>query len=73
LNTRARIWRACTASRAAGGVAQPFIVLGMGKLGGCELNFSSDIDLIFVFPDRARLPVAVASTTKISLRASDGW
>src|SRR5205085_3599818 len=34
------------------GVAQPFIVLGMGKLGGCELNFSSDIDLIFVFPDK---------------------
>ncbi|MFM1886720.1 MAG: hypothetical protein RL026_1877 [Pseudomonadota bacterium] len=25
------------------------IVLGMGKLGGCELNFSSDIDLIFLF------------------------
>ena len=24
----------------------------MGKLGGCELNFSSDIDLIFVFPDK---------------------
>ena len=27
------------------------IVLGMGKLGGQELNFSSDIDLIFVFPE----------------------
>ena len=26
----------------------PFIVLGMGKLGGRELNFSSDIDLIFL-------------------------
>ncbi len=26
-------------------------VLGMGKLGGRELNFSSDIDLIFVFPE----------------------
>ena len=26
------------------------IVLGMGKLGGKELNFSSDIDLIFSFP-----------------------
>jgi [glutamine synthetase] adenylyltransferase / [glutamine synthetase]-adenylyl-L-tyrosine phosphorylase len=26
-----------------------FIVLGMGKLGGRELNFSSDIDLIFLF------------------------
>jgi [glutamine synthetase] adenylyltransferase / [glutamine synthetase]-adenylyl-L-tyrosine phosphorylase len=26
-----------------------FVVLGMGKLGGCELNYSSDIDLIFLF------------------------
>lgn len=29
----------------------PFIVLGMGKLGGRELNFSSDIDLIFLFTE----------------------
>ena len=28
-----------------------FVVLGMGKLGGRELNFSSDIDLIFLFSD----------------------
>ena len=27
----------------------PFVVIGMGKLGGHELNFSSDIDLIFLF------------------------
>ncbi len=27
----------------------PLIVLGMGKLGGRELNFSSDIDLVFLF------------------------
>ncbi len=27
------------------------IVLGMGKLGASELNFSSDIDLIFVYPE----------------------
>jgi glutamate-ammonia-ligase adenylyltransferase len=27
----------------------PFIVLAMGKLGGRELNFSSDIDLVFLF------------------------
>jgi glutamate-ammonia-ligase adenylyltransferase len=26
-----------------------FVVLGMGKLGGCELNYSSDIDLIFLY------------------------
>ncbi len=38
--------------RNAEGEAQSFIVLGMGKLGGGELNFSSDIDLIFVFPDK---------------------
>jgi glutamate-ammonia-ligase adenylyltransferase len=29
----------------------PLLVLAMGKLGGRELNFSSDIDLVFLFPD----------------------
>ncbi|CAH9055979.1 Bifunctional glutamine synthetase adenylyltransferase/adenylyl-removing enzyme [Pseudoalteromonas sp. CIP111854] len=28
----------------------PMLVIGMGKLGGRELNFSSDIDLIFCYP-----------------------
>jgi len=32
------------------GAAQRLVVLGMGKLGGGELNFSSDIDLIFAYP-----------------------
>ena len=32
------------------GVSQ-FIVLGMGKLGGRELNFSSDVDLVFLFSE----------------------
>ncbi|MFO7963261.1 MAG: bifunctional [glutamate--ammonia ligase]-adenylyl-L-tyrosine phosphorylase/[glutamate--ammonia-ligase] adenylyltransferase [Desulfobacterales bacterium] len=27
------------------------VVIGMGKLGGTELNFSSDIDLVFAYPD----------------------
>jgi len=31
------------------GADVPLIVLGMGKLGGVELNFSSDIDLVFLF------------------------
>jgi [glutamine synthetase] adenylyltransferase / [glutamine synthetase]-adenylyl-L-tyrosine phosphorylase len=35
--------------RTAAGADSPFIVLGMGKLGGCELNFSSDVDLVFLF------------------------
>lgn len=33
------------------GEPQQMVVLGMGKLGGHELNFSSDIDLIFAFPE----------------------
>lgn len=35
----------------AAGEAQPMLILGMGKLGGGELNFSSDIDLIFAWPE----------------------
>ena len=31
------------------------LVVGMGKLGGAELNVSSDIDLIFVYPEDAEL------------------
>ena len=30
--------------------AMPMLILGMGKLGGFELNYSSDIDLIFSYP-----------------------
>lgn len=33
------------------GTPQEMIILGMGKLGGGELNVSSDIDLIFVYPE----------------------
>ncbi len=31
---------------------QGLVVLGMGKLGAGELNFSSDIDLIFAYPEQ---------------------
>ena len=46
-------WR--QAAPAAGQALRPdgqparFVVLGMGKLGGIELNYSSDIDLIFIY------------------------
>jgi len=33
------------------GENQVLLVYGMGKLGGKELNFSSDIDLIFTYPE----------------------
>ena len=37
--------------RDADGEPVSMVILGMGKLGGRELNFSSDIDLILLFPD----------------------
>lgn len=36
------------------GKSQPLLILGMGKLGGGELNFSSDIDLIFTYPEHGQ-------------------
>jgi len=37
--------------RGTGGAVQPLVVIGMGKLGGGELNFSSDVDLVLLFPE----------------------
>lgn len=37
--------------RENGRQSAPLVVLAMGKLGAHELNFSSDIDLIFAYPD----------------------
>lgn len=34
------------------GTPQRLVVLGMGKLGAGELNLSSDIDLIFAYPEK---------------------
>jgi glutamate-ammonia-ligase adenylyltransferase len=40
---------------ASPGEIAPLVVLAMGKLGGRELNFSSDIDLVFLRPDTTNL------------------
>ena len=37
--------------RSASGALQPLVVVAMGKLGGRELNFSSDVDLVLLFPE----------------------
>ncbi|MDR1530522.1 MAG: bifunctional [glutamate--ammonia ligase]-adenylyl-L-tyrosine phosphorylase/[glutamate--ammonia-ligase] adenylyltransferase [Burkholderiales bacterium] len=37
--------------RSEAGDAQSLIIVGMGKLGGGELNVSSDIDLVFLYPE----------------------
>jgi glutamate-ammonia-ligase adenylyltransferase len=38
------------------GTPQQIVVLGMGKLGAFELNYSSDIDLIFAYAENGVLP-----------------
>ena len=46
-------WRQLSARHGAPAAADPeaqrLVVIAMGKLGGQELNFSSDVDLIFLF------------------------
>lgn len=51
---------------ATSGEAQELIVLGMGKLGGAELNVSSDIDLIFVFPENGETKTTLPNQRSLS-------
>lgn len=48
------------------GSEQALIVLGMGKLGGYELNVSSDIDLIFCYAEDGETQVQDASQRSLS-------
>lgn len=41
--------------RSQSGTQQFLLVLGMGKLGARELNLSSDIDLIFTYPEQGEV------------------
>ncbi len=55
------------------GDAQSFVVFGLGKLGGGELNFSSDVDLVYAYPqqgesDGARSLDSEAYFTRIGQR-----
>jgi len=45
-------WQCATSGipTAADGSQQQLVILGLGKLGARELNFSSDVDLIFAYP-----------------------
>jgi glutamate-ammonia-ligase adenylyltransferase len=48
------------------GTPQEMIVIGMGKLGGFELNVSSDIDLIFVYPENGETQTSSPEQRQIS-------
>jgi glutamate-ammonia-ligase adenylyltransferase len=40
----------------ATGAPQEMLIMGMGKLGGCELNVSSDIDLVMLYGEEGETP-----------------
>jgi [glutamine synthetase] adenylyltransferase / [glutamine synthetase]-adenylyl-L-tyrosine phosphorylase len=53
-------------------LAEPeLIVVAMGKLGGRELNVSSDIDLVFVHPDAADPPQLERTARKLIALLND--
>src|SRR5258708_743171 len=49
-------------------VSTPFAVLSMGKLGGNELNYSSDIDLLYISGDGQAPPAAPISNREYFVR-----
>ncbi len=46
----------------------PFTVLSLGKLGGNELNYSSDVDLLYLFGDGKEPPDAAISNREYFIR-----
>jgi glutamate-ammonia-ligase adenylyltransferase len=55
----------------------PFVVIGLGKLGGCEIDYGSDLDLLFVTDAKAKeLPklqrLAVEVKELLSRRTEQG-
>jgi glutamate-ammonia-ligase adenylyltransferase len=45
----------------AHGERQRLLVIGMGKLGGAELNVSSDVDLVFLYPEEGETSPSTGS------------
>jgi glutamate-ammonia-ligase adenylyltransferase len=48
------------------GSHQRVVVFGMGKLGGQELNFSSDVDLIFAYPKNGITQAGLESINNVN-------
>ena len=50
----------------------PFAVIGMGRLGGCELSYASDIDVLFVYDGSGAADFDVAEKTATRMISSIG-
>jgi glutamate-ammonia-ligase adenylyltransferase len=73
------------AERTPGAAPAGFAVIGLGKLGGRELNYSSDVDLLFLYdpktlprkpreePDQAAVRIAQRLTELLQKRTEDGY
>jgi glutamate-ammonia-ligase adenylyltransferase len=49
-------------------VDTPFSILALGKLGGNELNYSSDVDLMYIYGDGEEPPGAAVSNREYFIR-----
>ncbi|MEX0665022.1 MAG: bifunctional [glutamine synthetase] adenylyltransferase/[glutamine synthetase]-adenylyl-L-tyrosine phosphorylase [Acidimicrobiia bacterium] len=52
--------------------AVPFAVIGMGRLGGRELSYASDIDVVFVYDGTSPADFAAAEATATALMTEIG-
>ncbi len=66
-------WQECQAKygapmqdEAEGGGPAKFCVIGMGKLGGRELNYSSDIDVMFIYSTEGTVVGAQGKTSRMT-------
>jgi len=76
---------AAIAERTPDAAPAGFAVIGLGKLGGRELNYSSDVDLLFLYdpktlprkareePDQAAVRIAQRLTELLQKRTEDGY
>lgn len=76
---------AAFAERTPGDAPRGFAVIALGKLGGRELNYSSDVDVIFLYdprslprrpreePDQAALRIAQRMVELLQKRTEDGY
>jgi glutamate-ammonia-ligase adenylyltransferase len=81
----ARALEAAIAERTPGEEVRGFAIIALGKLGGRELNYSSDVDLLFLYdpailPCRAREPAEPAAlrigqrvVEMLQKRTADGY
>ncbi len=80
-----RALRAAVAERTPEAEARGFAILALGKLGGRELNYSSDLDLIFLYdpetlprkpreePDQAALRIGQRVVEILQKRTEEGY